>query len=80
MVELESGLKSARWNRRILVHRVLLHKAKYGLPSSMKNPVGKDLFGADLVKAMHDSAHERAGEFATAGKTLGEISSGKPVT
>ena len=73
-----SGL--IRWNRRILVYRALLKKAKYPVPPNMKDPSGHGLFSADLASAMQNSTHDKAGVFASAGRILGDLSNRKKVT
>jgi hypothetical protein len=70
-----------RWTRRVLVYRALLKKAHFTLPNGFTSPVGRNLFGADLVAAMQGSPHpDKAAEFAAAGAILGNLSSGRATT
>jgi Helicase HerA, central domain len=68
---------TTRWNRRVLAYRALLTKAKFEAPSNLKAPFGKGLFGVPLTKAMQESQHDNAAEFAAGGKALEKLSEGK---
>lgn len=65
-----------RWNRRVLVYRALLKKARFTVPNGVV-PLGRNLFGQDLVNAMQSSSHpDKAAEFAAAGRMLANFSGG----
>lgn len=68
---------TTRWNRRVLTYRALLRKAHFAVPKEMTAPMGRGLFGDDLVNAMQASTHpEKAAEFAAAAGILSRVSRG----
>jgi hypothetical protein len=74
------GSATTRWNRRVLVYRALLAKAKFGIPTNMKTPWGKGLFGQELTDAMQASTHDSAAEFSAGGSTLARLNEAKTTT